>query len=169
MHYLNELEDAISDILTKHTEYESNNIIVSYNNLGFPLVNKDTDALYFYINPEENDISNFINRSYYEDGKIIAQNTEVFTIHFSAYGLNSVDRMRKLLLDWYSFPVKEKLSKVELYTMPDQNRGPLRLMENYNGQWWQRCELVVSVYCTNSNEHEVGYYDKYNVIIKESR
>lgn len=162
------LEDKIANILDEITDYDSDKIIIAYNSLGYPLASRSEDVLYFYIDIDDAEISNTIQREY-NFGTENQSKIEKLSIHLSAYGDNSISNLRKLALDWYSAKTKLELNSIGLYTIPFSNNGPHRLMENYDGIWWTRSDMVLEVYYSYSASNAVGYYDKYNIVIKEDK
>lgn len=162
------LEDKIANILDEITDYDSNKIIIAYNRLGYPLASCGEDVLYFYIDIDDAEISRIIQREY-NYGMENQSKIEKLSIHLSAYGDNSVSNLRKLVLNWYSAKTKLELNSIGLYTIPFSNNGPHRLMENYDGIWWTRSDIVLSVYYSYGSSNEVGYYDNYNIVIKEDK
>ena len=162
------LEDKIANILDEITDYDSDKIIIAYNHLGYPSASYSEDVLYFYIDIDDAEISRIIQREY-NYGLENQSKTEKLSIHFYAYGDKSIYNLRKLALDWYSAKTKLELNSIGLYTIPFNNNGPHRLMENYDGFWWTRSDMVLEVYYSYSTSNAIGYYDKYNIVIKEDK
>ena len=159
---LKTVEKTVGDILVSITGLDKKNVIVAFSRFGRPISSPCENIVAFWVefnNDANSEVTNFINRSYDRFGVCHYYSTESFKLHFQFYGPDSFDLASKLTLEWYRYDVKEKLQGIEVYTIPSENEGPTRLMENKNGQWFDRCDVAVSVYALHELQNQVGTYE----------
>jgi len=82
---------------------------------------------------------------------VVASYTRVHLVHWIVYGPNSYEYAETIRNGIYLQDVKSTLAANNLYLIldvPPVNRVP----ELFNGQWWQRCDLLAKF-----NEHVTRY------------
>jgi hypothetical protein len=71
--------------------------------------------------------------------------TNVWTAHFCLYGPNSYDRARAIRSAFYQEYFTDLLAQSQLFPVSDFPE-PVRAPEFYDGQWWERVDLDVTLY-----------------------
>lgn len=167
-----ELEKLFGDLLKEKTKLPDKKVIARYAPLGVPAVKKGDNILYFSLSPVDSPISQFKNRSDSTNNLMIrrsSQYTRELMLNIILYGDKGSDIITKLLHCFSEQSTKEYLKKNKLTYIPDKPRGPYRLPESHNGQWFERCELTLYFYSVVSLDEQLNTFSKAIIVYKEGK
>ena len=83
--------------------------------------------------------------------------TRVLIVHFVCYGPNSFDNAFMIRNNLYKQQYRNLLSDKNIYLIPQIN-SPVRSPESFNGQWWERTNMMAKFNELISFDQTVPYF-----------
>lgn len=163
-----ELEDYFAELLTNLTGLPEDKVLLQHQPEGQPSSSKDQDVLYIEVTFVPDERENFKNRfktyNTENEGYTFTQQAQrTLSVQFVFYGPNSSELATLVNEKVYFQDQKLSFQRNHLALVPDRTEGPLRMHENYNGQWYDRCDLTLYFYNTLQVEEEVGTFAEYDI------
>ena len=97
-----------------------------------------------------------------ENAKRSVNYTRVFAIAWTCYGPNSNENIETIRNSIFLPTFKSQFKQSNMYLVTDVGM-PTRLPELYNGQWWERSDLVVRYNEGVERSNTVPYLDRINI------
>jgi hypothetical protein len=131
------------------TDPESTQLVrIQYPQSGAPFQDVNDDIVYLYCSPKEDPYDRIRDRADLPDGDSVTEQwnyTRAWTAHFCFYGPNSLDRARAVRSAFYQDYLCEQLAAEQLFPVSDFQEV-MRVPEELNGQWFERCDFEVEMY-----------------------
>lgn len=159
-------------IVQAYTSIPKDHIMVQYNFDGAPTLKITDDGCFIRVENVEDvrDIYKHRSRAYNAETFRFSERIQTQrTIKFNAifYGPNC-DVNAHLVSETMFFPeVKYQLDRNKLYLVPDMQKGPYRMQEEHNGQWYERVDYEAFFYTPIVVFTDTGSINKFNIITKE--
>ena len=105
------------------------------------------DGCFLACTLEETPYNKVRNRTFTGDGPIIENwtYTRGWRVSWTLYGPNSLDRVRQIWSATFMDYFNDVLSLNNLFMVSDPSE-PTRMPEQFNAQFWERCDFAVSMY-----------------------
>ena len=105
------------------------------------------DGCFLACTTEETPYNKVRNRAFSGDGPVIENwtYTRGWRVAWTLYGPNSLDRVRQIWSATFMDYFNDALSLNNLFMVSDPVE-PTRLPEQFNAQFWERCDFAISMY-----------------------
>ena len=163
-----DLENIFADLLTTATGLASSSVLVAYTRLGKPSFDNGTDMVYIRLMQESDDRMKYKNRT-----SVYSTETQKFTfsqqssrtldLGITFYGPNCMKYAQKANEFFYFANTKLLLAQSNLFLVAERTVGPIRIPEQFNGQWWERADLNLLLYNTVLVENIVEKFNSYTI------
>lgn len=165
---IDSLELFFADLVTSLTGLQEDRVLIKYPEEGQPSSKISVDVAYVKVLPEPDERAIYKNRKKVyneinEEFTITQQSTRTISMHVVFYGPNCHELATRLNEKFYFDNTKYLLLKNYLSLVPDRTNGPVRLPENHNGRWWQRCDIELQFYNTLQIEETVKTFKEIDV------
>lgn len=163
-----ELETFFADLVSRETGLASDKVLIQYQPQGQPSSKIGDDVAYVKITPEPDERGLYKNRKrvYNSDSETFTftqQATRTLTLHVVFYGPNCYELCTLFNEKLYFSNVQVQLRQTYLSLVPDRTNGPIRLPEQHNGQWWQRCDIELRFYNAVAIEETVATFKEFDI------
>jgi hypothetical protein len=101
-----------------------------------------TEDVVFIMCTQDNDEYDKIRDRYYTNANFtrVEAYTRVWRVHWSVYGPNSFDNVRKIHSALWDDGIEAQLAAAQLYWVTN-SPAPARIPELFGGQWWERVDF----------------------------
>ncbi len=165
---LRELENIFADFVTQATGLDEKKVLISYESQGRPSFKHGEDIIFVTIFPVVDDREQYKNRKMKynkETDNFLEEQKSQRTLEVSivAYGENSYKYSTLIMNAFYMPDYKLMFDRNYLFLVPDHISGVNRVPEQFDGRWWERCDLRARFYNSVNIEINVPAFDKIDV------
>ena len=165
---IEEIETLFADLICSLTELPSDKVLIQYEPQGQPSAKRSEDVVYVEadIVPEDREAFKVRTRTYSEQSEKYTysqQAQRTLSIQLVFYGPHAPELATVVNEKMYFESQRIFLKKNNLSLIPTQTDGPRKLHENYNGQWWQRCDLILQFYNAVIVDDIVNTFESYDI------
>lgn len=162
------LETFFADLVSSQTGLAPEKVLIQYQPQGQPSSKLGDNVAYVKITPEADERGLYKNRDrvYNSDNETFTffqQSTRTITLHVVFYGQQCSELCTLFNEKLYFNDVQVQLRQSYLSLVPDRTNGPIRLPENHNGQWWERCDIELRFYNTVLIEETVSTFKEIDI------
>lgn len=165
---IDELELFFADLIMAMTGLNEKAVLIQYQPQGQPSSKIGEDVAYVKVTPEPDERGLYKNRKkvYNSDSEtytFLQQSSRTLTLHVVFYGPHCYELCTTMNEKFYFNDYQVQMRQNYLSIVPDRTNGPIRLPEQHNGQWWQRCDIELRFYNTVAIEETVSTFKEFDI------
>ena len=165
---MEELSLLLADFVSTLTGLDSDKVLLMYDQRGKGSQNINTNVAYVNVTNDIDDNLKFKNKfkEYNQETSeytFTQQSSRTVNLKVVFYGPNCQELAQLLNEKVYFESSRHYLAKNYLKLVPDRTEGPTYLPEQFNAQWFKRCDLNLKFYNTISVEEITPAFESANI------